>query len=82
MTYRYYGGTHRTYKKKNVSRALTASAVSNPPIIVDEDLLGLPVVIQNYLRYVGVVGKKKSNQFFSFRLMEKCDSIKKKSGHQ
>lgn len=63
MTYRYYGGTHRAYKK-NVSRALTASAVSNPPIIIDEDLLALPVVIQNYLRYVGVVGKKKISQIF------------------
>lgn len=60
--YRYYGGTRRAYET-NVSRGLMVGAVSNQDIIIEEDLLGLPAVVQNYLRYVGVVGKKKISQF-------------------
>lgn len=62
MICRYYGGTHRAYKT-NVSRALTIDEVKNYEIITEEDLLDLPDVVQNYLRYVGVVGKYKISQF-------------------
>jgi len=62
IVYRYYSGTHRAYKT-NVSDALKGVAVSSHQIITDEELVDLPVVVQNYLKYVGVVGKNKISQF-------------------
>lgn len=62
MIFRYYGSTHRAYKE-NLSRALSADDSCNDEIITEKELQDLPVVIQKYLRYVGVVGKKKINQF-------------------
>ncbi|GKX31870.1 hypothetical protein SH1V18_43500 [Vallitalea longa] len=62
MVYWYYGSTHRAYKE-NLSRALSADNLDNNEIITEKDLQYLPVVIQKYLRYVDVVGKKKINQF-------------------
>jgi len=62
VVYRYYSGTHRAYKT-NVSAALKDVAVGNEQIIAEEELMDLPVVVQNYLRYIGVVGKNKISQF-------------------
>ena len=62
VVYRYYSGTHRAYKT-NVSEALKGIEASKQPIITEEELIDLPVVVQNYLKYVGVVGKNKISQF-------------------
>jgi len=62
MIYRYYSGTRRFYET-NVSKALSADSFSNHQIIKEEDLLKLPIIVQKYLNYVGVVGKKRVNQF-------------------
>lgn len=62
LLFRYYAGTSRDYTK-NRDRVLAEIEQSENLIISEEDLESMPVLIANYLRYVGVIGKKKIASF-------------------
>lgn len=62
LVYRYYTGTTRNYKL-NLVRVSKIKNSNKAQIIKEEDLITLPSIVQNYLRYVGVVGKEKINDF-------------------
>ncbi|MCD1295348.1 hypothetical protein CUJ83_10085 [Methanocella sp. CWC-04] len=56
------GDLERTYKAE-VSKRLESTAGLKQEILTEDDMAHLPVPVQKYLRYTGVVGKEKVHNF-------------------
>jgi len=54
--------TNRRYKRM-VEEGLARNQVSDMELVGEDDLKDLPLAVQNYLRYVGVVGREKIYQY-------------------
>ncbi|ERJ12157.1 DUF6544 family protein [Haloplasma contractile] len=53
---------HRTYKR-DAEKELTRTNTIESDVVTEQDLADLPEPVQEYLRYVGVVGKEKVKNF-------------------
>lgn len=53
-------GVHRTFQAE-VQEGLKRTSKHEKQILTEEDINHLPVIVQKYLKYVGVIGKEKVN---------------------
>ncbi|MHC1703592.1 MAG: DUF6544 family protein [Tenuifilaceae bacterium] len=59
----YYSRDMKRLYKKEVKIGLERTQIINPEILTEVDIQHLPTIVQNYLRYVGVIGKEKVHSF-------------------